>query len=162
MFSFAIWDRVRKTLFCARDRLGIKPFYYFWNGRIFVFASEIKALLEHPEISAHANEASLPEYLASRMMSYKPYDEIGQNEVWQEHEVDGTDRRSKVFRWEFRCRFSQVIGCVIKKLLDDVGLFEAAQLAQLSGRECGQGISPVRMDCNLPHRVPMTEKPCRG
>lgn len=64
MFAFAIWDQAHKTLFCARDRLGIKPFYYFWNGRLFVFASEIKALLEHPEISAHVNEASLPEYLA--------------------------------------------------------------------------------------------------
>jgi hypothetical protein len=85
-----------------------------------------------------------------------------QNETWQGHEVDGTGRRSKVFRWEFRCRFSQVIECVIKKLLDAVGLFEAAQLAQLSGRECGQGVSPVRMDCNLSRRVPTTEKPCRA
>jgi len=64
MFAFAIWDRTHNRLFCARDRLGIKPFYYFWNGRLFAFASEIKALLEHPEISATANEHLLPEYLA--------------------------------------------------------------------------------------------------
>jgi asparagine synthase (glutamine-hydrolysing) len=63
MFAFAIWDRPRQTLFCARDRLGIKPFYYYWDGRLFVFASEIKALLEHPEISARLNEAALAEYL---------------------------------------------------------------------------------------------------
>ena len=64
MFAFAIWDGKHKRLFCARDRLGIKPFYYYWNGRLFAFASEIKALLEHPEIRAEFHEQLLPEYLA--------------------------------------------------------------------------------------------------
>ena len=63
MFAFAIWDKNARTLFCARDRLGIKPFYYFWDGRVFAFASEIKALLAHPRISAELEEQLLPEYL---------------------------------------------------------------------------------------------------
>jgi asparagine synthase (glutamine-hydrolysing) len=65
MFSFALWDKDAQSLFCARDRLGIKPFYYFWNGSVFLFASEIKALLTHPAVSASLEEAALPEYLAS-------------------------------------------------------------------------------------------------
>src|SRR3989344_6056744 len=47
MFAFAIWDKRKQELFCARDHVGIKPFYYFWDGKRFIFASEIKAILEH-------------------------------------------------------------------------------------------------------------------
>ncbi len=64
MFAFAIWDANARTLFCARDRLGIKPLYYYWDGRLFAFASEIKALLEHPAISASFESSLLPEYLS--------------------------------------------------------------------------------------------------
>src|SRR6266851_863545 len=63
MFAFAVWDTSKRTLFCARDRLGIKPFYYYWDGRLFAFASEIKALLEHPAISAELEESVIAEYL---------------------------------------------------------------------------------------------------
>lgn len=64
MFAFAVWDKAERTLFCARDRLGKKPFYYFFNGRLFVFGSEIKALLEHPAVSPTFDESVLGEYLA--------------------------------------------------------------------------------------------------
>lgn len=64
MFAFALWDRTRRVLFCARDRLGIKPFYYYFDGAVFVFASEIKALLEHPAVPCALNEDALAEYLS--------------------------------------------------------------------------------------------------
>ncbi|MCC6590944.1 MAG: asparagine synthase (glutamine-hydrolyzing) [Bryobacterales bacterium] len=63
MFAFAAWDAKRRRLFCARDRHGIKPFYYYWDGKHFVFASEIKALLEFPEVPAICNESALAEHL---------------------------------------------------------------------------------------------------
>ncbi len=45
MWGMAIWDKRQRRLFCARDRFGVKPFYYIWNGGSFLFASEIKALM---------------------------------------------------------------------------------------------------------------------
>ena len=64
MFAFAIWDKESGTLFCARDRLGIKPFYYYRDGSNFVFASEIKSLLVHPSVTAQLEESAVSEYLA--------------------------------------------------------------------------------------------------
>jgi len=64
MFAFVIWDRRRRVLFAARDRLGIKPFYYRWDGKSFLFGSEIKAVLAYPEIAGEFNRARLAEYLA--------------------------------------------------------------------------------------------------
>lgn len=62
MFAFAIWDEHCQRLFCARDRFGIKPFYYCIVDRIFYFASEAKALLPFlPNITT--NDSALAEYL---------------------------------------------------------------------------------------------------
>src|SRR5271157_5021188 len=65
MFAFAICDlrSPTPTLFMARDHFGVKPFYYFHDGQRFAFASEIKALLQIPEIEAELDPASLHQYL---------------------------------------------------------------------------------------------------
>ena len=64
MFAFVIWDRRKRVLFAARDRLGIKPFYYRWDGKSFLFGSEIKTILAYPGVNAEFNRSTLAEYLA--------------------------------------------------------------------------------------------------
>lgn len=63
-FAFAIWDADRKSLFCARDHVGIKPFYYYRSNRLFAFASEIRALLCVPEVPREINEPEIAYYVA--------------------------------------------------------------------------------------------------
>src|SRR5208283_2106921 len=55
-FAFAIWDGRRRLLWCARDYLGVRPFFYFWDGKTFLFASEVRALLTNPRVSLKINE----------------------------------------------------------------------------------------------------------
>jgi len=62
MFAFAIWDKTRQRLFLARDRYGIKPLYYTLQDRRFLFGSEQKALLAHPEMRREIDLEALLEY----------------------------------------------------------------------------------------------------
>ena len=62
MFAFAIWDRPRRRLFLARDRVGIKPLVYSWDGRSLRFASEIKAILEDGAVPRVLDREALRDY----------------------------------------------------------------------------------------------------
>ncbi len=72
MFAFAIWDKREKSLFCARDYFGIKPFYYYENDGTFMFASEIKCFLEHPKFEKVLNKELLEPFLT---FSFTPTEE---------------------------------------------------------------------------------------
>lgn len=63
MFAFAICDRANRQIFCARDRIGIKPFYYSFDGETLLFASEIKAIFASGQIKARSNMVGLQDYL---------------------------------------------------------------------------------------------------
>ncbi|WP_149719363.1 asparagine synthase (glutamine-hydrolyzing) [Campylobacter concisus] len=71
MFSFAIYDKEKNSLFLARDHFGIKPLYYVYNDDNFVFASEIKSILKYPGIRAEVDYLSLNEYMAFQVMLKK-------------------------------------------------------------------------------------------
>lgn len=70
MFAFAIWDDKKKELFCARDRLGIKPFYYFYDGRILLFGSELKVILEKKDLHLDLDYDALFQYLSFEFIPY--------------------------------------------------------------------------------------------
>ncbi|MFQ5793193.1 MAG: asparagine synthase (glutamine-hydrolyzing), partial [Acidobacteriota bacterium] len=62
-FAFALWDGSRRRLLAARDRIGKKPLYYTWRKGRLLFASEVKALLEHPAVEREIDPLSLAKYL---------------------------------------------------------------------------------------------------
>ena len=63
MFAIALWDNQLQKLYLARDRLGEKPLYYGYSNGVFLFASELKALRQHPKFSAKINRAAIGQYL---------------------------------------------------------------------------------------------------
>ena len=64
MFALAVWDVQQQTLFLARDRYGIKPLYYSFRDGLFLFGSEIKALLQHPSVRVQVSIPALNEYFS--------------------------------------------------------------------------------------------------
>ena len=63
MFAFALWDADKERLLLARDRFGIKPLYYYWDGSTFLFASDVHTILRFGMIKAELDETSLFQYL---------------------------------------------------------------------------------------------------
>lgn len=63
MFAFAIWDENKKRLFLARDRIGIKPLYYYFDRNRLVFGSELKSILQHPDVPRKVDAKALDNFL---------------------------------------------------------------------------------------------------
>ena len=69
MFAFAIWDKNTQQVFLARDRMGVKPFYYAETDDAVIFSSEIKSLLAFPGFNAECNESAVYEYFLFRAVT---------------------------------------------------------------------------------------------
>ena len=115
MFAFAIWDAPRKRIFCARDRLGIKPFYYAVHNQRFVFASEIKALLKADGIEADLNRRALPEYFAFGYLSSDETLFAGVRKLMPGHHLtidlaDGDKTPEITKYWDLNIRAAESVG----------------------------------------------------
>lgn len=105
MFAFAIWDSVKETLFIARDRLGIKPLYFHFDGKRFAFASEVRALMTLPWVDRKIDPDSLAEYLSyqtvygdNTLIQGIRLLEPGMTLIWAKHPQGGEgDLKAKVY-----------------------------------------------------------------
>ena len=72
-FAFVIWDEAKQELFCARDFIGVRPFYYYVDDEKFIFGSDLKALSQHPDIPLDIRDESIANYIVNRQLVDKKY-----------------------------------------------------------------------------------------
>lgn len=139
MFAFAIWDGRSRSFFAARDRLGIKPFYYRDDEKSFLFGSEIKAILSHPAVRAELNTGTLAEYLAFGYLSGPQTMFSGINKLPPGHTLEigatgrveisrywdlevGVDEAARPREYYVRAYREMLESCVSSHLMSDVPL----------------------------------------
>lgn len=109
-FALVVWDARRRQAFCARDRVGNKPFHYHWDGNTFSFASEVHALLGLPWVSEELNEGMVAEFLTNQWVTRDETFWVGIQRLIAAHclQLDGgepTPRRYWDADFEARLRF---------------------------------------------------------
>ena len=100
MFAFVVYDRIKKSIFCARDRFGVKPFYYCLSQNGFIFASEAKAILTTPLYQKQLNNEAISDYLSYGYITGSKTVFSGINRLEPAHYmiIDG-EKSSKVCYW---------------------------------------------------------------
>jgi len=118
-FAFIIWDQKRQQLFCARDHLGIKSFYYYLSDRLFVFASEVRAILKVPHVPHRINEGRIADFLVIQLEGIDKtstfYEEISR--LPPAHTMVITDERVSITNYweldpEYEMRFKSDKECI--------------------------------------------------
>ena len=77
MFAFAIWDKIDEILYVFRDRMGVKPLYFFHDQHTFIFASEIRSILASGSVPRKLNKSALPDYFSFQSFGYPSSPIIG-------------------------------------------------------------------------------------
>ena len=98
-FVFVIWDARRREAFCARDRLGNKPFFYHWNDKQLIFASELTPVLEHLSTPETPNEGMIAEFLAYQHFTRDETLWTGIFRLVAAHKMSATGRGLKIERY---------------------------------------------------------------
>ncbi|PLS28605.1 asparagine synthase (glutamine-hydrolyzing) [Bifidobacterium parmae] len=134
MFTFVIWDKTKKELFGARDHFGIKPFYYAKMNGTFMYASEIKSLLQHPDFVKELNREALKPYMT---FQYPPFAETffkGVFKLPEGHYFTYRDGKMDIHRYyDERFRESDVTLDHLVDTIDDtvMGSVKAHQIADV-------------------------------
>jgi len=142
MFAFAIWDPRTRTLFCARDRIGQKPFYYSHRPDGFSFASELAALLEDHDVSAEVNATAIHHYLT---LHYVPSPETafeGVSKLPPAHTLtlrDGKLSTERYWRTSFEPKHTASIGELAEEAWDLIA--DATKLRMVSDVPLGAFLS---------------------
>ncbi len=141
MFAFVIFNRNDGSVFAARDMFGIKPFYYTFMGDSFIFGSEIKAFLVHPEFKKELNEEALAHYLS---FQYSPTEETFFKGVYKLPPAhyftykNGEMKKTRYFRPEF-CEEAGVLDYYADKV--DAAVRESVKAHKIADVEVGSFLS---------------------
>ncbi len=141
MFAFVIWDSNKKELFCARDGWGIKPFYYYQNDKTFMFASEIKAFLDHPEFKKEFNEEILSAYLCFNSTPTEETFFRGVYRLEPGHQLTLKDNKIEVEKF-FELKFNETDDDLDKIALDiDKAMRDSVKYHEIADVEVGSFLS---------------------
>ncbi|MCU4165502.1 asparagine synthase (glutamine-hydrolyzing) [Carboxylicivirga caseinilyticus] len=108
MFAIALFDTIEKDLFLIRDRLGIKPLFYYYDNKKIVFSSEIKSILSSGLVQAKFNEKAVDEYLGNRYVRapYSFFKDIYQSIPGTYLKIDKELNLSKFVYWDLPQKFN--------------------------------------------------------
>lgn len=150
MFAFAIWDKEKKELFCARDYFGIKPFYYYHKNNTFLFGSEIKSFLAYPGFKKELNRQQLELYLSYQ---YSPGNQTFFENVFKLlpahslHWKNGEICIERYWQPEFVADYTKT-KAEIEKEIQEV-MQESVQMHQISDVEVGSFLSSGVDSCYI-------------
>ncbi|MEO1381804.1 MAG: asparagine synthase (glutamine-hydrolyzing), partial [Bacteroidota bacterium] len=141
MFGFAIWDDNKKQLFCARDRFGIKPFFYYIDNEQFIFGSEMKSILANPKVSREMDLLGMDNYFTwgytaetntvyqtikklrpGHTMTLRPYDKNPEPVIKRYWSIDFQPEYDKTEEEWCELIVDKLSECVKMRLVSDVPL----------------------------------------